>query len=689
MLRACVSMGVLACIVSPALSQPYKLTSASLTARTPEMDARTAALVKAWERYPAEQKADSLAHYLSSCYDPSDGLVSAYAARLTRTVLRRLPEGADRVLADSVTEGHLSTFVLGDTSAHARGEYLLRSAYLQLELGHRQRGYRLMDSLINVPEFSPVTKYSVLSNKEWVAQEQQDFALAHRLAEERLALCEKHSVLAGQVFVVHSSIANTYIEQDRHADALPHVRESVARIEALRSDTVAYYESFVIIAYLNYAEVSQRTGHAADAKTGMARAWALAERSGSEQNLAYCNVIAMRAALYDGRLDEAEAYYDKLAPFYVDMPTNAVSQYVEKNLIDLRVAQGRYEEAFRLHKTYAHVQDSLTRARLANDARAEARASTLRAELSGKELALAQSARDKAEAEVRTLSLVGAFGLALLGAGLAILFARRRQVHAKALQRQVAARTRELQEKTYRLEDSNRELERFAYIASHDLKTPLRNVTSFLNLIDRRLPAGARPAVGEYVEIATGYARQMHELVTDVLEFSRVDADLAAAAEPVDLAALAIRVGTAAAGARGEDARVHVRGAGTTHAPPAELERVLGNLISNGLKYNEAVRPTVEVDIMPPSSDDDGLLEVRVRDNGIGIAPEYHARVFELFKRLHTSDRYAGTGLGLAVVKKIVERLGGSVSLQSAEGEGSTFVLRLRHVDVKAGLVRV
>ena len=640
------------------------------------MRAKVLRLIKAWDSLPRDARADSLEHYLDSTFDPSDGYVSAHAGRLARGMLRKIPGVADRAFADSIVAAYLTRFELTDTVMFARGEFLRACAALHIEFGEAGEGYRLTDSLLSVPGFSPITKRVVLNHKVYIAIGQMDYTLALALCDELLELSHNHPVLSPQLFDVHTKIAASYIELEQYHEALPHVRQAVAQIERERPDTLSDFAESTTVAYLNYAEVAQRTGHAADAQKKMAKAWETAERYGRKSILALCSLVAMRAATYDGSFEEAEEHHAKAAEFFTTMSPNLLRQYFMKSLIQLRVAQHRFEEAYHLRTTYALVQDSLTRALLANDSRAEARSATLRAELTSKELQLARADRAEAVARTRTTVLVAGLVFAIAGVVLTRRRARQRKEHAGILRREVAARTRDLREKTHRLEDSNRELERFAYIASHDLKTPLRNVTSFLNLIDRRLPADARPAVGEYVDLATDYARQMHALVTDVLEFSRVDADLGAAASEIDLAAVVRRIGAAAAGARGEGARVTVTGAGTTYAPPAEVERLIGNLVANGLKYNESSEPTVEV-VVAACATDPEYVEVSVSDNGIGIAPEYHAQVFELFKRLHTSDRYTGTGLGLAVVKKVVERIGGSVRLESAEGEGSTFVLRL------------
>jgi len=231
-----------------------------------------------------------------------------------------------------------------------------------------------------------------------------------------------------------------------------------------------------------------------------------------------------------------------------------------------------------------------------------------------------------------------------------------------------------LQVQAQRLKESNAELERFAYIASHDLKTPLRNVTSFLGLIQRRLPEQPRALVQEYLNIALANARQMHELVTDVLEFSRLNTDVKDISEDVKVINTVDTIrDKMISELHDRNAEINTDGDATLVLPKGSLEQILANLVGNGLKYNDSKRPQVQVF----TTEMDERVRITVKDNGIGIAPEYHERIFEVFRRLHTTDKYSGTGVGLAACRKVVLRLGGTISLESKDGEGSTF-----HVDL-------
>jgi light-regulated signal transduction histidine kinase (bacteriophytochrome) len=166
----------------------------------------------------------------------------------------------------------------------------------------------------------------------------------------------------------------------------------------------------------------------------------------------------------------------------------------------------------------------------------------------------------------------------------------------------------------------------------------------------------------------------MQRLIQDLLQVSRVETT---AKPPVPTAVGAV-VNAAARSldeaVRGAGATVTVGDLPAVMADPAQLEQVFANLISNAIKYRSPERPP-EIGITARRLN--GMVELAVRDNGIGIEAEYFDRIFEMFRRLHTRDRYEGTGIGLAVVKRVVDRHGGTVRVESTPGEGSTFFFTL------------
>jgi len=235
-----------------------------------------------------------------------------------------------------------------------------------------------------------------------------------------------------------------------------------------------------------------------------------------------------------------------------------------------------------------------------------------------------------------------------------------------------------------RLEQSNRELEDFAYVASHDLQEPLRKIQAFGDLLKTKHGAQLDAQARDYVERMQSAAKRMQVLINDLLSFSRVTTK-AQPFVPVDLNEIArevvhdLEVSTHDAGAEMIVGELPV-----IDADPLQMRQLLQNLASNALKFQRAgVPPRVEIRGRSIRGQaDDGRAEISVSDNGIGFDEKYADRIFTMFERLHGRGKYEGTGIGLAICRKIAQRHGGEIVARSTPGEGATFVvtLPLRHV---------
>jgi len=236
----------------------------------------------------------------------------------------------------------------------------------------------------------------------------------------------------------------------------------------------------------------------------------------------------------------------------------------------------------------------------------------------------------------------------------------------------------DLQSKTNELERSNAELEQFAYVASHDLQEPLRMVSSYTQLLAKRYPDKLDKDANEFIAYAVDGATRMQRLIQDLLLYSRVGRG--SALVPCELQAaydLALRNLKLAL----DESQAQV-----THDPlprvlgdTGQLAQLLQNLIGNAFKFRSERAPVVHVSAVR----DGAMWRIGVRDNGIGIDPEYHQRIFVIFQRLHTREHYAGTGIGLAICKKIVERHAGRIWVESQPGRGTTFFFTLAAVPDK------
>ncbi|HEX6622020.1 MAG TPA: ATP-binding protein [Solirubrobacteraceae bacterium] len=235
----------------------------------------------------------------------------------------------------------------------------------------------------------------------------------------------------------------------------------------------------------------------------------------------------------------------------------------------------------------------------------------------------------------------------------------------------VRAAEEEIQEKAVALERSNAELEQFAYVASHDLQEPLRKVTSFCQMIERRYSGQLDERGEQYIAFAVDGAKRMQALINDLLAFSRVGR-VERPRELVDLEELVAQATSVLSLAIEEtSATVDVRGdLPVVYGERSLLGLVFQNLISNAIKFHGDESPVVRVS----ARRDGDHWELAVADNGIGIDPEYADRIFVIFQRLHARDVYAGTGIGLTMCRKVIEYHGGEIWLEASQnGAGSTF----------------
>ncbi|WP_339104465.1 ATP-binding protein [Haloterrigena salinisoli] len=227
----------------------------------------------------------------------------------------------------------------------------------------------------------------------------------------------------------------------------------------------------------------------------------------------------------------------------------------------------------------------------------------------------------------------------------------------------------ELEELIADLEESNERLEQFAYAASHDLQEPLRMVSSYLRLIDRRYGDELDEDGREFLEFAVDGADRMREMIEGLLQYSRVETRGDEFA-PVDLETVLADVReNLTVKIEEHDARITTESLPRVRGDEGQLRQVFQNLVSNAIEYSGAEPPRIHV-----SAERNGAeWTVSVTDNGIGIEPAYQERIFEVFQRLHDREEHSGTGIGLALCERIVERHGGEIWVDSEPGDGATF----------------
>ncbi|MEM9090097.1 MAG: PAS domain-containing protein [Cyanobacteria bacterium P01_F01_bin.53] len=254
------------------------------------------------------------------------------------------------------------------------------------------------------------------------------------------------------------------------------------------------------------------------------------------------------------------------------------------------------------------------------------------------------------------------------------------------LEMQVKARTKEVEIRAKELERSNAELQQFAYVASHDLQEPLRTISSFTELLAQEYGDRLDGEAEEYIEFITDGALRMQQLIKDLLAYSRVNSRGKAFA-PTDCEKVIKRVIGNLKFAIAESQAI------VTHEPlpeifadESQIQQLFQNLISNALKFRGEKPPQVHISVVSqchaqakqdeehdPTSENQAPLRFCVSDNGIGIEPAYREQIFEIFQRLHSRRIYAGTGIGLAICRKIVQRHGGRIWVEESPEKGAAF----------------
>jgi light-regulated signal transduction histidine kinase (bacteriophytochrome) len=231
-----------------------------------------------------------------------------------------------------------------------------------------------------------------------------------------------------------------------------------------------------------------------------------------------------------------------------------------------------------------------------------------------------------------------------------------------------------LKEKTEELARSNRDLEQFAYVASHDLQEPLRMVTNYVQLLAKRYKGKLDPDADDFINFAVDGAIRMWKLINDLLTYSRVGTQ-AKGLKPTDCEnVLKHSLDNLKIAIEENEAVITHDPLPTVMGDHLQLGQLFQNLIGNAIKFRGEEPPRIHIS----ASRNGSGWTFSVRDNGIGIAPEYVERIFVIFQRLHNREEYPGTGIGLAICKKIVERHGGDIWVESEVGKGTTFYFTLQ-----------
>ena len=246
----------------------------------------------------------------------------------------------------------------------------------------------------------------------------------------------------------------------------------------------------------------------------------------------------------------------------------------------------------------------------------------------------------------------------------------RRALEETRLRQEHAESEKELARKVEELARSNADLEQFAYVASHDLQEPLRMVASYTQLLAKRYKGRLDADADQFIAYAVDGANRMQSLIRDLLTYSRVNRAEKAMIETSSETALERALVNLQGAIKDSGAVVSQGPLPMVAADPSQLVQLFQNLVSNAIKYRGAEVPRIRISAAEGSKRESVF---SVADNGLGIAPQYFEKIFLMFQRLHGREEFPGTGIGLTISKKIVERHGGRIWVESEPGKGSVF----------------
>ncbi len=351
--------------------------------------------------------------------------------------------------------------------------------------------------------------------------------------------------------------------------------------------------------------------------------------------------------------------------------TDIKAQYYEE-LAHAYSKKGEYKKAYSFHKKYKNWADSVYTIQKANKTlELESKHQLEKKELIIKQLNIEKESIEKERKLILLISILSLAFIIISGLYLWTNF-RANKNRSAELEKEVNKRTTELKNSNKKLLASNNELERFAYITSHDLKEPLRNIHGFSDLAQRAANTNDKNQLNNSLQFIKSNAAQMNSLIEDVLNYSKIK--MHQEYEINDLNSVIQKVNESLRYLYQEKKPIiNISKLPKLKGSQFQFFQLFKNLIENGIKYNKSEQ--IIIHINAEEKDDKHL--IRVKDNGIGIAAKYHEQVFTMFKRLHSKSEYRGTGLGLATVKKIAENLNGDILIKSDIGQGSEFIISI------------
>lgn len=506
-----------------------------------------------------------------------------------------------------------------------------------------------------------------LNNIGLLYREEGEYELALEYVERCLSISREKGFKRME-FSSYGNIGYILMKQNKWDEALERL-EKVLESEHSVADTV----SLCTVNYL-ISDVKLNQKDYPAAKEFAQKALAIANHADYAVGIVFSRRVLSDVYRCEKNYEKARKVINETLNY---IKSNSVNLYLEdvlNVLYNIEYETGNYKEALLIQKRLSNRRDSLnqikTKEKISNS---EYKYQLLKNE---KENQLLKIKNDSSERNA-ILAITIAFLLLLLVI-LSLFAYRKSKGYSATLEKAIEKRTKELENSNLHLAKSNEELERFTYIASHDLKTPLRNIISFTSLLENQLVDHKDEKVHEYLSFIKKGGLRLNNLIIDTLEYSRlsylgkegkiqtIDLNTVLENVQISMANLIKETGTKV---------ITLNSLPSIKSNHSSMVLLFQNILENSIKYNKSDTPTIQFYTKKNSE----YLSLFIEDNGIGISKEYYDEVFVMFSRLHNHNEYEGSGLGLAICKKVVEKLNGKIHIQSTLNKGSIFEIRLPH----------
>ena len=496
----------------------------------------------------------------------------------------------------------------------------------------------------------------------------KDWKKSSMYYEKALKMAEEHDWQLGKS-VVLNNLGDNYLEEKEFKKAEDYFKQSIAIKKNLGNKTN------LSVSLCQIAELYLETDR-----------WDLAAQNASQGlelaiNHEYYNgmVICYNAMseVYSKQNDQYNRINYAEEGLRVALQKKEVSneflQDFYKHLFEAYAANKDYERAYANLQQYSIVKDSINR--LENNSKInelEVSFELKEAQMLN-DLLEEQKKQAQLKLEQRQILLFAVCFVFFLGLiGLLAWMAQKNRLN-KALDQKVKEKTAALEQTIKELEQANEELNQFTYITSHDLKEPLRSINGFTTLLERELGDTPKEEAKDLMRNIKRYVNQMHKLIEGVIQYSLIS-NQKPSFEAFSLHSLLIEVQSNLNGTvQNSNAEIYLNQDITLYSSKSHLSIILSNLLKNAVYYNEREVPEVQIEANSSSTG----WTINVKDNGIGIEKQYLEKIFIMFKRLHSRMEYEGAGLGLAITKRLIEQLGGTIAVQSTLGRGSEFSIFL------------